>query len=240
MSSITAADTTAPLHPYYPIGIALSGDVFVANDWSASSLVLGFAAGLASILGVAWLVMMKINPRLKASDRALVLWFVSTGSIHVFFEGYFVLNHHRMGGMQDFFGQLWKEYALSDSRYMLSDPFLLCIETSTVITWGPLSFLTALLIIRESPYRHSIQALVSTGHIYGDGLYFATSLLDEFYSGKIYYRPEPFYFWVYFVFMNILWLIIPGFCLYGSIKASAEAFAISSKVSASKTAKKRS
>jgi cholestenol delta-isomerase len=78
MSSIAAADTTAPLHPYYPIGIALSGDVFVANDWSASSLVLGFAAGLASILGVAWLVMMKINPRLKASDRALVLWFVSS------------------------------------------------------------------------------------------------------------------------------------------------------------------
>jgi cholestenol delta-isomerase len=44
-----------------------------------------------------------------------------------------------MGGMQDFFGQLWKEYALSDSRYMLSDPFLLCIETSTVVQYQTLS-----------------------------------------------------------------------------------------------------
>ncbi|CAL3965508.1 unnamed protein product, partial [Diplocarpon coronariae] len=29
------------------------------------------------------------------------------------------------------FGQLWKEYALSDSRYLTSDPFVLCMETVT-------------------------------------------------------------------------------------------------------------
>lgn len=35
--------------------------------------------------------------------------------------------------MQDFFGQLWKEYALSDSRYMTSDPLVLCMESLTVV-----------------------------------------------------------------------------------------------------------
>lgn len=56
--------------------------------------------------------------------------------------GYFALNHARMGGMQDFFGQLWKEYALSDSRYLTSDPFVLCMETVTAVSlesltvWG--------------------------------------------------------------------------------------------------------
>jgi cholestenol delta-isomerase len=38
-----------------------------------------------------------------------------------------------MSNMQDFFGQLWKEYALSDSRYMTSDPLVLCMESLTVV-----------------------------------------------------------------------------------------------------------
>ena len=36
--------------------------------------------------------------------------------------------------MQDFFGQLWKEYSLSDSRYLTSDPFVLCMETVTAVS----------------------------------------------------------------------------------------------------------
>jgi len=47
--------------------------------------------------------------------------------------GYFVYNHQRIGGLQDLFGQLWKEYALSDSRYLSQDPFVLCIEMVTVV-----------------------------------------------------------------------------------------------------------
>jgi cholestenol delta-isomerase len=136
-----------------------------------------------------------------------------------------------MASMTDFFGQLWKEYSLSDSRYMFSDPFVLCMETitavrlslpfsfltdTTQVTWGPLSFLTAFLITTDSPYRHPIQALVSTGQFYGDALYYLTSLFDDFYSGKTFYRPELYYFWFYFVFMNAFWLVIPA-CKYSDV-----------------------
>lgn len=31
------------------------------------------------------------------------------------------------------FGQLWKEYALSDSRYLTQDPFVLCMESITAV-----------------------------------------------------------------------------------------------------------
>lgn len=48
--------------------------------------------------------------------------------------GYFSLNHMRMATMGDFFGQLWKEYALSDSRYLTSDPFVLTMETTTAVS----------------------------------------------------------------------------------------------------------
>lgn len=60
-------------------------------------------------------------------------WPIIAGSIHVFFEGYFVYNNSQMSSMQDLFGQLWKEYALSDSRYMTSDPLVLCMESLTVV-----------------------------------------------------------------------------------------------------------
>jgi len=38
-----------------------------------------------------------------------------------------------MGRMQDLFGQLWKEYSLSDSRYLTQDAFVLCMETITAV-----------------------------------------------------------------------------------------------------------
>lgn len=49
-------------------------------------------------------------------------------------QGYFAYNFRRMGGMQDLYGQLWKEYALSDSRYLTQDAFVLCMETVTAVS----------------------------------------------------------------------------------------------------------
>jgi hypothetical protein len=68
--------TGSSTHPYYPIGIALSGNTFVANDWDVVSLISAFAAGWAVILGTASVVVKRINPTLKKSDQALVWWFI--------------------------------------------------------------------------------------------------------------------------------------------------------------------
>lgn len=38
-----------------------------------------------------------------------------------------------MGPLDSFFGELWKEYALSDSRYLTQDAFVLCMETTTAV-----------------------------------------------------------------------------------------------------------
>jgi hypothetical protein len=48
-----------------------------------------------------------------------------------------VYNHDRMPGRMDFFGQMWKEYALSDSRYIFCDPLLLCMEILSVVRLFP-------------------------------------------------------------------------------------------------------
>lgn len=64
--------------------------------------------------------------------------------------GYFVLHHKDMGGLQTFFAQLWKEYALSDSRYLTHDPFVLCVEAITVVCLSCFSLLDTTLLFHTS------------------------------------------------------------------------------------------
>lgn len=65
-------------------------------------------------------------------------------------------------------------------------------------------------IITAHPLRYPLQAIVSLGQLYGDVLYYATSLFDHYYKSLTYCRPEAYYFWFYFIFMNFIWIIIPG------------------------------
>ena len=63
-----------PAHPFYPTELHLAG--YVANDWDAPTLIAVFVACGAVVIGVAELVVGRVNPNLKGWDRALVLWFV--------------------------------------------------------------------------------------------------------------------------------------------------------------------
>lgn len=75
--------------------------------------------------------------------------------------------------------------------------------------WGPLSFVVAHMITTEHPLRYPLQAIVSLGQLYGDVLYYATAMFDHFIRNLNYTRPESYYFWFYFVFMNAFWIVIP-------------------------------
>lgn len=150
-----------------------------------------------------------------------------------------MVHHDHMASAQDLFGQLWKEYALSDSRYMTSDTLVLCMETMTVVSpttmyqhsnysiytledftadsliptkllWGPLCFVVAYLTATRHSLRHPIQLIVCMSHLYGDTLYYATSLFDDYVHGRPYSRPEPYYFWLYYFLMNFIWIIVPA------------------------------
>lgn len=115
-SSKPVAENTTPSHPYFPVGVEIVN--YVANDKDFVTLVSTFAAGCAVILGLSWLAVAKFYPRVRRQDKWIILWFILTGSIHFWFEGYFAFNHTRMAPAQDLFGQLWKEYSYSDSRYV--------------------------------------------------------------------------------------------------------------------------
>ena len=71
-------------------------------------------------------------------------------------------------------------------------------------------YVVAGLIAVDHPLRHPIQIIVSVGQIYGLILYYATSMFDHYYKGVAYSRPEFLYFWVYYFFMNFIWMVFPG------------------------------
>jgi cholestenol delta-isomerase len=218
----TFINATLTPHPFYPVEAKIVG--YLANEASVSQLLGTFAAGCIVVLGTTLALIKGHNPTLSTTEKAAILWNVLSGTIHLFFEGYFAFNHASLPAMQDIFGQMWKEYSYADSRYLTSDPFVLCMEAITAVFWGPLSFVVALLITAQHPLRHPLQALVALGQIYGDILYYATSMFDHYHRGLTYCRPEAYYFWFYYFFLNFIWIVIPGALLYNSIKATGRAF----------------
>ncbi|PYH69666.1 EXPERA domain-containing protein [Aspergillus vadensis CBS 113365] len=218
---MTTMDSKALPHPYYPLNAQIHG--YAPNEASLLSILSTASVGAAALLGIIFTLTSRLRPTLKNADRLAILWFALSGTIHCFFEGYFMINHARMASAQDFFGQLWKEYALSDSRYMTSDTLVLCMETITVLLWGPLCFLVAYLTLSQHPLRHPLQIIVCMSHLYGDALYYATSLFDHYVHDRPYCRPEPYYFWVYYFLMNFIWIVVPFYYLYRSIRTITEA-----------------
>ncbi|KAJ5241477.1 uncharacterized protein N7469_003068 [Penicillium citrinum] len=208
-------------HPYYPLGAAIVG--YSPNQTSLLELLAKAGGGCAALLGLTWAVVSYLRPSLRLADRIAILWFVLSGSLHCIFEGYFMIHHGHMAESQDFLGQLWKEYALSDSRYMTSDTLVLCMETMTVLLWGPLCYVVAYLAVTQHSLRHPMQLVVCMSHLYGDTLYYATSLFDDFVNGVPYCRPEPYYFWLYYFFMNFIWIVVPGYYFIKSISIMSAA-----------------
>ncbi|KAJ5703060.1 hypothetical protein N7488_010608, partial [Penicillium malachiteum] len=211
-----------PAHPFYPPDI--NPVDYVANTLGVSFLLSFFALAAAAVIILTFFILRWRQSTISSQDKFLVGWFIFTECIHFFLEGYFVYNHKTMPKMQDLGGQLWKEYAQADSRYMTMEPFVLCMETITAFAWGPLSYLTAWMIMMDSPHRHPTQILVSMGQLYGDVLYYTTSIMEENYHGRSYSRLEPYYYWGYFIFLNAFWIVIPAVCIYQSYSSMAATF----------------
>lgn len=123
---------------------------------------------------------------------------------------YYVLNHATLAGSQNLLAQLWKEYALSDSRYLTSDSFTLCIEAVSVVAWGSLCWATAVSIVQGGSRRHPLQMLVCLAHLYGVTLYYSTVVAEVLLHDVSYCRPEFLYVWVYFIGMNAPWVVVPA------------------------------
>ncbi|TGJ88343.1 hypothetical protein E0Z10_g403 [Xylaria hypoxylon] len=239
-----------PTHPYHPLGVDIPA--YGANEAPVPVLLGALAGTLGFAVLSAALVARKLNPGLSVSGLAVFCWFFMNASLHCVFEGYFVLNHATVASSQSLLAQLWKEYALSDSRYLTSDFFMLSVESITVASppcttihalfvpghcfddkwlkyiraqffWGPLCLANAIATARNSPLRHALRIVACVAHLYGVALYYATSQCEFYFTGRSHSRPEFVYFWVYYVGFNLPWAIVPAFLLVDSVKTVTRA-----------------
>ncbi|GES60269.1 emopamil binding protein [Aspergillus terreus] len=208
-------------HPFYPPTIQLPH--YVTNASQVLSLISQFAFLWAAVIGIAFLVIRNVRPTASRSDQLAFVW-MWLRFIHLFFEAYFVVHHRSLAGSQELFGQLWKEYSLSDSRYLTSDSFLVSMEAITAFCWGPLAFFIAYCIAVQHPVRHALQLIMSLGQVYGDVLYYATSMFGDWFHGVSFCRPEGYYFWFYYFFFNAIWMVIGSYYVYQSATEITRAF----------------
>ncbi|KAL7923501.1 Emopamil-binding protein [Trichoderma austrokoningii] len=209
--------------PYYPLGVSIPN--YIPNDCPLIHSLAAFGALIGAVIVSALLLTGSGTRRhVRPIDRFAASWFALCGFLHVAFEGYYIYHRREISGMNTLFAQLWKEYALSDSRYLTSDVFTVCVETITTFVWGPLSLLTVLCIRTNHPSRHFFQIIVCVAHLYGVALYYATNWAEQRFHGVSYSRPEFLYFWVYYVGFNAPWAIVPFILMADSYRRIVTAF----------------
>ncbi|KAH8160912.1 hypothetical protein CIB48_g7344 [Xylaria polymorpha] len=211
VNSTVSDGVSTLLHPYYPLGVAIPG--YVAKVLTTQEILAIFIATCLGILVPTFIYIRHARSDLPSSE-------VFTALCH-----------------STILAQLWKEYSFSDSRYLTADTFVVCMETITAAFWGPLSFACAWFIVADHPLRHPLQSIISLGQLYGDVLYYATCTFDYVNLGIEYSRPDPAYFWGYYVFLNAFWIVIPTCLLVHSTRETGRAFTVLKKASLARRAK---
>lgn len=112
---------------------------------------------------------------------------------------------------------LWREYALADYRWAGADATVVSIELLTVLVAGPLAaYICYLLGVgRPTPAQQTrkwlLMIVLATGEIYGGFMTFA----PEWLTGCANLETEgSLHLWVYLVFFNGLWVVLPGWVIW--------------------------
>lgn len=214
------------LHPYYPRTAEISG--YIPNALPMPLLLGAVLIAMGTIVKASFLAARFNSRNLQESLR--FTWFTLCTTLHCGFEAYWIYHHRTIASRTDFLAELWKEYAHGDSRYLTHDELLLALETITVVScqsvqleiipftmyfllqciWGPLCFMAARAIWKQSPQQYLWQLLASMAHLFSTVLYFVMDWPQGFPNCD----PHPLYFWIYFVAFNSPWLIV-SLCVCG-------------------------
>ena len=99
-------------HPYIPVTIKVDYLSPTIHYLDILKVFFGLAAGLILF---SWLLVSAFKR--SVGDKLAFCWFVLTASIHFFVEGWWVSHWKTFTNDSFFLDELWKEYALSDSRF---------------------------------------------------------------------------------------------------------------------------
>lgn len=154
-----------------------------------------------------------MEQRLRA-QRFLIFWLVLSGLTHATWELSWCFVSGWLHGPQASSGwrRIWSLYGVADRRYLHSDPFILILELVTGTICATLNLYVACQLARGRT-RRALPALliVSVMEVYGTVMYFGSELFSGFANVNTARFVDT---WIKFFGLNVLWLIVPGFCIY--------------------------
>ncbi|XP_059183773.1 emopamil-binding protein-like [Centropristis striata] len=176
--------------------------------------VLSLLACSVQVLA-AVLLTRRYGGRSSAEDWWILLWLFYDVIVHLTLEGPFVYMS-LVGTVEMSEGpmaELWKEYGEADRRWLISDPTIVSIEILTVVLGSLLAVLLIHALLKDKYYRHFLQVALCVCELYGCWMTFCPDWL----VGSPHLDTSSWlYLWVYLVFFNGLWVLVPVLLLVQS------------------------
>ncbi|OAQ63402.1 emopamil-binding protein [Pochonia chlamydosporia 170] len=224
-------------------------------DLFDQTTIISLLATVAIVL-VAYLTSKSVLPASTSSTlRFLFIWHLADALCHFILEGSFLYHcffsyitptadtdvaslfptpfnflgweNQRIYGPQSGgdnpFAQLWMVYARADKRWAGIDLGVVSLELLTVFFDGPVALYICYLISKGSPKVNFWMIVLATAELYGGFMTFC----PEWLTGNVNLDSSNFmYMWVYLVFFNGLWVVIPLYAMWYSYSQISSAFAV--------------
>jgi hypothetical protein len=155
----------------------------------------------------------------SASDPAAALFFPTPQG----FLGSVDRVYGAQAGGSNPFAQLWMVYARADKRWAGVDLGVVSLELLTVFFDGPLAIYVCYCLAKRDPKVSIWMIILATCELYGGFMTFC----PEWLTGNLNLDGSNFMFlWVYLVFFNMLWVFIPLWVIYYSVRDLSGALAL--------------
>jgi hypothetical protein len=154
--------------------------------------------------------------KFSLGDKVTFVWFCIDAFTHLTIElGYLYLALTTTAKESDsFLAKIWKEYSRADSRWEVRDEGIISVEMATVFV-GLLCLVQLWALASNKPYRHALQIVICVAELYGGWMTFA----PEWFAAspnKHLNASDWKLLWIYLVFMNGLWVVVPLVLLWDS------------------------
>uniref|UniRef100_A0A8C5M051 EBP like n=1 Tax=Leptobrachium leishanense TaxID=445787 RepID=A0A8C5M051_9ANUR len=172
-------------------------------------------AACAAQLVVGYALAQHLGRKCTSRDRWTLVWLFYDAIVHFTLEGPFVYLSlvGTVATSNSMMASVWKEYGKADSRWLHSDPTIVSLELLTVVLDGLLAVVVIYAIIKDKHYRHFAQIILCVCELYGGWMTFCP---DWLLGSPSLNTSNWFHLWIYLVFFNGIWVVIPGLLLWQS------------------------
>ncbi|CAH1245175.1 EBPL [Branchiostoma lanceolatum] len=188
----------------------------MAESAEVFSQLVAFLLFVSFLQFVGGLVLAQIFGRgVSRVDKWVLVWLFYDATVHFTFEGPFVYFSlvGTVAKSDSLLTEVWKEYGKADSRWLHSDPTIVSLEILTVVLDGLLCLVTVYAICKDKHYRHFVQITLCVCELYGGWMTFCPEWLTGSPSLD---TSNALYLWIYLVFFNGLWVVLPGLLMLQS------------------------